>query len=39
MTHGIVGTSGMPEMSLEMMIDLVRKSGYVVTRNKGDACG
>lgn len=35
----IAETSGMAEVSLETMIDLIRQSGYVVTRNEGSACG
>lgn len=35
----VAETVGMAEMSLETMIDLIRQSGYVVTRNEGSACG
>jgi transposase len=37
--HRIIETPSMTEMSLETMIDLIRQSGYVVTRNDGSACG
>lgn len=37
--HRIVETSETTGMSLEKMIDLIRQSGYVVSRTDGSACG
>lgn len=37
--HRMAGTSETTGMSLEKMIDLIRQSGYVVSRTDGSACG
>lgn len=37
--HRITETSEMTGISLEKMIDLIRQSGYVVSRTDGSACG
>jgi transposase len=37
--HRIPETSEMTGMSLEKMIDLIRQSGYVISRTDGSACG
>ena len=37
--HRITETSETTGMSLEKMIDLIRQSGYVVSRTDGSACG
>jgi transposase len=37
--HRITETSATTGMSLEKMIDLIRQSGYVVSRTDGGACG